>query len=211
MKKNFKTKFLASYIAALCLIVSQPASANAAYPILVFKWKTHQFIESIDMTSKFKPGTSLSSAKLKSLTSEGCFDNVGIVGFSINGASGKEFGSSASKTYKSYNKMVMAKWEVDENGEDIYQVKYTCSGSYSAQLKGKSNYFTLDLYKKFPDPKSKKWITVASSPRYTYEELAANNWQVTYDLVSGYCGPMFCPEEFDVTWIPTGTVAPEVG
>lgn len=208
MTRNFKTKGLASSLAALCLIVSHLASADAAYPTLVFKWKTHQFVESIDPTSKFKPGASLSSTKLRAITSDGCFYYIGIVGFGIYGASGKEFGSSASNSYKSSNKLISAKWEVDENGEDVYQVKYTCSGSYSAQLKGKSNYFTLDLFKKFPDPKSKNWVAVASSPRYTAEELAANNWRVTYELVAGECSSMLCPYETGVNWTPAGTVAP---
>ena len=208
MTRKIKTKALTSSIAVLCLIVSQLASADAANPTLVFKWKTHQFVELIDPTSKFKPGASLSSIKLRAVISDGCFYYVGIVGFGIYGASGKEFGSSASNSFKSSNKMISAKWEVDENGEDIYQVKYTCSGSYSAQLKGKSNYFTLDLFKKFPDPKSKKWVAVATSPRYTYEEFAANNWLVTYDLLEGECSSMLCPEETGVNWTPAGTVAP---
>jgi len=193
---------------ASCLMILQLPIAGAANPTITFKWKTHQFIESIDPTSKFKPGNSLSSAKLREITAAGCFSNVGIVAFGIYGASGKEFGWSTSKSFKSNNKIVLAKWEVDENGEDIYQVKYTCSGSYSAQLTGKSNYFTLELYKKFSDPKSKKLVYVASSPRYTYAEFAANGWLVTYDLVTGACGPMYCPEEFDVIWSPAGSVAP---
>ena len=208
MTKYVKTKALAFSIAVLSLLVSLSTSADAAYPTLVFKWKTHQFVESIDPTSKFKPGANLSSTKLRAVISDGCSFYVGIVGFGIYGASGKEFGSSASNSFKSSNKMISAKWEVDGNGEDIYQVKYTCSGSYSAQLKGKSNYFTLDLFKKFPDPKSKKWVAVASSPRYSSEEFAANNWQVTYELVEGECIPMICPEETGVIWTPAGTVTP---
>ena len=150
-RRMFSKAFLLR-VMVLCLLFSglpiNAYSAEITFPKRVtINWQSSENQLFYFPGGDFLTGKQVNKKVLDSETKRYCTRHFGFTNITVKGASRRIFGTSNAKNTKFSNshKFVSGKWILDENGEDVYELIYRCSGAMSVLIKSRSSAYSFTI------------------------------------------------------------------
>ena len=188
------SKVLLVRVLVLSLLISAlPINAHSAeikFPKSVtIKWQSSDNQLFFIPGGVFVLGKQVNKKVLDSETKKYCTRYFGFTNITVKGKSGRIFGTSSTKNTKffSSHKFVSGEWILNENGEDVYELIYRCSGAMSVKIKGRSSTYSFEienLQMKFKDEDrfgayTESSIEELEQANWTLSALFPKNWNVS--------------------------------
>jgi len=179
------SKALIVRVMVLSLLFSAPQisahSAEIKFPKRVtINWKSSDNQLFYLPGGDFLTGKQVNKKVLDSLSKKYCTRNFGFTNITVKGASRRIFGTSNTKNAKfSYShKFVSGQWILDENGEDVYEFNYRCSGAMSVLINSRSSAYSFTIANLQTKSKGDIYDSLTGG-FFLIEDLEQANWTLS--------------------------------